>query len=534
MIKMKYILILLMLVGVFACSDDFLEREPTNSTTDEVLLNSAEGCELALHGIYGKTMYAYYQYYVPYFNEARADNLTFTQLGSVVFTNVFNYNQGLASNTVGYQIWAGGYSIIDAANFIIANELIGITDENQRNDYIAQARTMRALIYLDLLNAFSKPVHMNAGENLGVPKITHNDYGYYPTRASVIEIYNLIFEDLDFAIKNLDERMDPEHANRALAHGLLTRMYMNLAGPVGSNITYQFPANSTTTASAALEKAVEHANAVLAIVEPVDNFDDLQNGVSRVLSESILVAKSLSSDKNFEPKETYCAQWDSNNEASKTVRVYTEVVDMFPDNDLRLKYFYDYTTWIEDYEDYTNEGYDHVEASALELDKNGNFVSLDGHRIFGKFTPSDYYVDDLDALLENGVGNIEYTNGLGDFNIMRASEIALLKAEACKRLNKQVEAVKAYELVNNRYVEGDKDNSNLTMDDILLEKRLEFIGEGIRMRDLLRYGKDFSRPPSTLSTVQNVNIEDNHMQLPISDREMKVNENLVQNPGYGK
>ena len=59
------------------------------------------------------------------------------------------------------------------------------------------------------------------------------------------------------------------------------------------------------------------------------------------------------------------------------------------------------------------------------------------------------------------------------------------------------------------------------------------LGEGNRMRDLLRWGVDFSRPASTLSTVQDVAFDDFHMQLPIPDSEIKICDNLDQNPGYG-
>ncbi|WP_439184985.1 RagB/SusD family nutrient uptake outer membrane protein [Carboxylicivirga taeanensis] len=530
---MKNIILLVVLLGgLMSCSDSFLERNPTDSTTSVVLLNSREGCELALNGIYATAMYSYAQYYVPYFNEARADNINFTQDGAYTFTNIFNYNQGLADNNVAYSIWPMAYQIVDAANLIINNELIGISDQDVRDDYIAQARTMRAMAYLDLLNAFSKPVHLNEGNNLGVPLIVTTNYGDVDAaRALIIENYQLIYQDLIFAAENISTAMNPERANLALVNGLLARMYMNLAGPIGSSHTYQLGEGLTITSAAALEKAVDYADKVLDMVQPAGNFAELQNGVSRVLSESILVARAISDE--YSVTGTHCAQWDSNNTASKTVRVYSEVADLFEAGDKRLKYFYDYNSWVANFDKYTEAGYNHIQASALDIIK-GQFVTLHGHRTFGKFAPSDYFVDDLDALLTNGIGNVTYTNGLGDFNIMRASEIALLKAEACKRLNRHDDALEAFELVNNRYFETPALRATVSLEEIQLEKRLELLGEGLRMRDLLRWGNDFSRPSSTLSTVQEVAFDDYHMQLPIPDAEIKINDNIKQNPGYGK
>ena len=528
---MKNILIIFVLLGLFSCSDSFLERNPTDSTTDEVLLSSEEGCRLALGEIYSLAMYSYSQYYTPYLNEARADNLNFTNDGSTDFINIYNYNQGIADNNVGWNMWAKPFRIVDASNFIINNELVGITDADVRSDYIAQAKAMRALAYLDLLNSFSIPVHVNAGSNMGVPLILSTDYGDYSAgRVSVLEIYQQIYKDLTEAAQGMNTAMNPERANLALVNGLLTRMYMNLAGAEGINNTYQLAEGYSITSTEALEKAVESADKVLDIVIPATSFVELENGVSRVLSESILVARSISDE--YGATSTHCAQWDSNNNASRTVRVCTEIVDMFDTEDYRLKYFYEYFSWTENYDKYVDAGYDHIDASALEIVK-GDFKTLHGHRIFGKFTPSDYYVSDLDDLLENGNANIDFTNGLGDFNIMRASEIALLKAEACKRLNRHDDALAAYKMVHDRYFEDEPVASIVSLDEIKLEKRLEMLGEGNRMRDLLRWGVDFSRPASTLSTVQDVAFDDFHMQLPIPDSEIKICDNLDQNPGYG-
>jgi len=518
---------------IISCSDDFLDKQPIGAITSSELLNSKEACELALHNIYATSMKDYTQYWTPMFDEARADQVGFMSNSGSSLLNVFDYKQGLADNGAGYAFWLDGYNVINACNKIISEELVGLKEQDVRNDYIAQAKTMRAKIYLDLLNAFSIPVHNNPTENLGVPLVTEIDYHFYPERAKVIENYQLIIDDLLFAIDHLQVDLQAEISNKAFAYGLLTRLYMNLAGPIGSTNTYALKIRNKTsiTSEEALEEAIKTANQVLTIVQPNDNWESLQFGVARILDETIFASVSNQEDNDWSGTDYYSAQWDSKTTVSQTIRVYTELVDKFADDDLRRKYFYDYGNWYDNYEVYDAAGLDYLEASSKEVVK-GNIKDLGGHRIFGKFAPKDFQLNDLDGFLNYADEDIEYTQGFGDFNLMRASEIALLKAEACMRSGDASNALAAYKSVVSRYRPSISITA-ITLDDILKQKELEFIGEGLRMRDLLRWGQNFSRPESSTTLVKDVKMDDYHMQLPIPDGDIKVNENLEQNPGYG-
>jgi len=516
------------------CSDDFLDKQPIGAITSSELLNSKEACELALHNIYATSMKSYTQYWTPMFDEARADQIGYMPNSGSSLLNVFDYKQGLADNGAGYAFWLDGYNVINACNKIISEELVGIKEQEVRDDYIAQAKTMRAKIYLDLLNAFSIPVHNNATENMGVPVVTEVDYHYYPVRAKVIENYQLIIDDLLFAVNHLQHDIQPEIVNQAFAHGLLTRVYMNLAGPIGSTTTYNLTIGNKTsiTSDEALQEAIKSANRVLSIVQPNNNWSGLQFGVARILDETIFASISNQEDNGWTGTSYYCAQWDSRTTVSQTVRMYTELVDKFAADDLRRKYFYDYGNWYDYYEVYEAAGLDYLTASRKEVVKS-EIRDLGGHRIFGKFAPKDFQLNSLDDFLEYPNEEVEYTQGFGDYNLMRASEIALLKAEACMRSGDASNALEAYKSVVSRY-RPSLVISTVTLNDILRQKELEFIGEGLRMRDLLRWGQDFSRPESSTTLVKDVKLTDYHMQLPIPDGDIKVNENLDQNPGYGK
>ena len=124
-----------------------------------------------------------------------------------------------------------------------------------------------------------------------------------------------------------------------------------------------------------------------------------------------------------------------------------------------------------------------------------------------------------------------------DFVIYRLTEMYFNKAEALMRQNGGVATAEAVALINEsrrRYFsEEDWPNekyttSTLTMDELLAERGREFIFEGKRRTDLIRFDKFTSgtwwdKTPDP----------DNHTEIyPIPYRQVQSNPNLVQNPGY--
>ncbi|MCT4590871.1 MAG: RagB/SusD family nutrient uptake outer membrane protein [Carboxylicivirga sp.] len=534
---MKRILFLLSIILLVACSDDFLDRNPESVLTSENLLASRPSCEAALHSIYVKTMFNRVHYYDACIQEARADNLNFRRDGYSSFKLIFDYNQGLASNDASRNSWIDCYAIIDAANLIINNELTGLIDPLDPNsekskkeiaDFKAQARVARAATFLDLLSYYSRPVHEADNRDLehsGVPLVLVNDYDLYPSRATTMEVYRQIYDDLTFAAANLSLEHDTEGLtfSKAYANGLLARFYMNLAGPIGSNNTYQLAENVSVNSTQALERARDASEFVLSQVAPIDNWIDLEYGVSRKLEETILMSITLKDDMGH---TVHSKLWDIENSSGDIFKVNKDAIDEFSVEDKRLNYFYYPAAWQSNFSDGDDIG---ARLQKASLDVNGE--EMIGAAMFGKYAPKDFAVNLQDLFFDPTDMDISFTSGFGDFNIMRASEIALIKAEACKRLNQHDIAFEAYASVKQRYFDNDIP-SDITLDDILLEKRLELIGEGIRMLDLLRLGQDFNRFPSSNSIAKNVEFNTTRLILPLPDNDVKNNTNLKQNPGY--
>lgn len=123
------------------------------------------------------------------------------------------------------------------------------------------------------------------------------------------------------------------------------------------------------------------------------------------------------------------------------------------------------------------------------------------------------------------------------FMVYRLTEIYFDKAEAIMRKNANIATQEAVDLINasRKRAFTDQDweaakytTATLTMDELLAEKGREFIFEGKRRTDIIRFGR-FTKGTWWDHTPTN----DARREIyPIPFRQMANNVNLVQNPGY--
>ena len=130
--------------------------------------------------------------------------------------------------------------------------------------------------------------------------------------------------------------------------------------------------------------------------------------------------------------------------------------------------------------------------------------------------------------------NDNYNNT--DWNIYRLSWIYFAKAEALMRKNGGAATAEAVELVNTvkkraftaANWEAEKYTAaNLTLDELLAERGREFIFEGFRRRDLIRFGKFH-----TANWWDHKPTEEFRSLFAIPQQQISMNPNLKQNPGY--
>lgn len=115
-----------------------------------------------------------------------------------------------------------------------------------------------------------------------------------------------------------------------------------------------------------------------------------------------------------------------------------------------------------------------------------------------------------------------------NYRIYRFSETLLNAAELLLRTNGDQATARNY--VNKvRARAGLSDLTTLSIDDVLNERHLEFVGEGKRYWDLVRSGKAASTLVPDAEGYRTATWSENKKYLPIPQSELSADANLVQN-----
>jgi hypothetical protein len=220
-----FILITLALLLTVSCTD-YLEEKTFNQMTPELLYTSAEYAQLAVNGCYMATFMDRlgYQMYWPatwgvmcqefsmYNQNARAD---------------YKWN---SADVQVYWVWRNFFNAIDACNSTISGiegMSSDIITEEQRNEFLAQARFLRSHNYYHLLIFWGGvPVHTEPTEN---PEVA------FKPRSSAQEVFDLIESDLKFAQQHLPVNWaggfpDVGRATKGSATARLAQLYCVASG----------------------------------------------------------------------------------------------------------------------------------------------------------------------------------------------------------------------------------------------------------------------------------------------------------------
>jgi len=116
----------------------------------------------------------------------------------------------------------------------------------------------------------------------------------------------------------------------------------------------------------------------------------------------------------------------------------------------------------------------------------------------------------------------KYTNQYGNIPVIRLAEMHLIRAEANLEEGTSTGAAPLDDINAIRERAGAPLLTNVTLDDVYLERRLELAFEGHKIHDIKRLKLN----------VNEFAYNANELVFPIPQREMNVNPNLEQNPGY--
>ncbi|WP_375417029.1 RagB/SusD family nutrient uptake outer membrane protein [uncultured Hymenobacter sp.] len=237
--------------GTISCQNDLLDPVPTTAYPREVVFDTPARVALQVNGLYsfvkvGSFLGGRYQVY----NDVRADDFLNLRGNGVTALGVWNHTLNEQSLNDVVSLWAAAYLAINQINVFLAGMEANASKfaaapfpanfaTTTTLNYQAEARLLRALSYYSLLQLYARPYIDGNGSKPGLPLRlqaetdgTNNDLA----RSTVAEVYNQILLDLKFAEDNLPlaytgttaPTLNVTRAHRNTAIALRTRVYLTM------------------------------------------------------------------------------------------------------------------------------------------------------------------------------------------------------------------------------------------------------------------------------------------------------------------
>lgn len=212
---MKNIIVLFIftfIVTVFHTScENFLEEEVVSQVSVDYVLETPEGLEVGVNALYNRMR----SYNAPGgFDDRLVSNIFFLAGTDLGLTRTFHrpYGPNHTPSNFAANKWVNGYLIVDRCNAIINAAPNVDMDTEEKNYLVAQARVIRGETYFDLIRMYDNILLDTIATT---PENLNNPIVYEP--ADPIDVYNLIDDDLDFAIANLSDTEPYGRYNQATA-----------------------------------------------------------------------------------------------------------------------------------------------------------------------------------------------------------------------------------------------------------------------------------------------------------------------------
>lgn len=252
--KTKIFLLIAIVSTMFVgCDDEVLEKTPQDAISDNAAFETADRIELSMNGVYDAAQSGFYRgseinnrgyiFGAAHIQQADMRGEDMLLINTFYdFTYRATYNPTTENNRYFYE---NGYRVINLANSFIegvtgASEA-GIITAEEEQQYIGEARFLRALTLQEMLFHFARPYRDGNGSSLGMPFFTQavTSGGVVDElagigRSTVAENYAAIIEDLDFAEANLPASRETAElttvrATSGAAIALKTRTYLHMA-----------------------------------------------------------------------------------------------------------------------------------------------------------------------------------------------------------------------------------------------------------------------------------------------------------------
>lgn len=442
-IKFSVVFLILLISG--CTKEEWMNPEPTTSLSDLSVFNTKDRVSAQVAGMYASLKSGQHlggRFLV--YNDIRSDNFLPNSNNGV--TNYQTWNHTVISSTNEVQnLWGAVYTTINVANVFLegletAWDLGKLTFLSQAefDQFRSEALAVRAICYFDLIQMYSKPYSINNGAGQGVPlrlkankSAAENDLA----PASVAEVYTQILKDL----------------NEAESIAILTH------GDAHTNITRI------------------HKNTIIAYKSRVymhmQNWAQVAAETAKIVSASAPYAAATGVANTL--NSTYAGVFASPHATLETMFSMPNTTASNPGTQNYLSHYFNSAS---------GESYFLNTASAAFTALN----AADARRVMMKIDKEKYYIQKY----------VDNANRTDYVPVIRYAEVILNRAEAIVRQGNTVtqEAVNLLNAVRTRsystgaYTTGSFANAAAFIDAVILERSIEFLGEGIRNMDIMRLG----------------------------------------------
>lgn len=267
-----------------SCGKRFIDLNPPSNLNSSGFYKTEGDMNQAVLSAYGNLRSVYNSTFIR-LGEIRSDNTTYSWLaGNPADDNGIDLFGAplLPENHYLSNCWDNCYNVILRCNIVIGRiNNVNFKDEQLKDQYIGEAKFIRALMYFYLNRIFGG--YSKSGELLGVLKVDKeitSAEAYNLRRVPLQEMYDMIVEDLKYAEDHLPGSYNTTDKGRVTkwgAKGLLTKVYMTMAGyPLNKGAAYY------TLAIQKAEEVINNSGASL-----VPSYADLFNVNKKNSSESL-------------------------------------------------------------------------------------------------------------------------------------------------------------------------------------------------------------------------------------------------------
>lgn len=481
-----------------SCTDSFLDTSSKTSLTTVNYYKTQDQAESAVIGCYDR-----------YQNTVSNGNLSLFQTSEMMSDDCFggggpddrdnrlldrmDQSVNPASTNLLGGIWGDYYKCIYNCNLLISSlDNISWSSDDDRKTVEGQARAIRALAYFDLVRMFENVPLQTKPESEKIPQSSPDD------------VYKFIVEDLKYAAENIpagkftDNSSTLGRISRYAAEGMLARVYLFYDGVYNNNDRKTMPGDLTK--EQALSYCEDVINSGKFSLEA--NYADLWRASSAMPSTKEQGLKDTYKEASNEilwvVKFNNDQTWSGNSNGNRFVinigirntwaapygfgwgacTVTNSARNIFSSDDKRF---------VASIIDARNLANNDGKETVYEAQAKTDACDLTGYNL-KKYTPLVYTDGSFVVDNESDVSGHNFmTSQDADWILLRYSDVLLMAAE----LGSQ-NAAQYYNLVTYRaYGNHDHDvTAAPTRDQIWLERRREFLGEGIRYFDLRRQGLD--------------------------------------------